>query len=77
MEEIDQLRHYLRSDNLRAMLVLSEIERVGLNFEIDSSQTTPERKAEATARRDAVMIEWARRITELQELENFLGVSPD
>lgn len=77
MEEIDQLRHYLRLDNLRAMLVLSEIERVGLNFEIDSSQTTPERKAEATARRDAVMIEWARRITELQELENFLGVSPD
>ena len=58
MEEIDQLRHYLRLDNLRAMLVLSEIERVGLNFEIDSSQTTPERKAEATARRDAVMIEW-------------------
>lgn len=77
MEENDQLRHYLRLDNLRAMLVLSEIERVGLDFEIDPSQTTPERKAEAIARRDAVMIEWARRITELQELEDFLGVSPD
>ena len=77
MDEFDQIRSLLRIDNLKALLVLSEIERVGLNFEINSSQITPERKAEAIARRDAVMIEWARRMTELQELENFLGVSPD
>ena len=72
MDEFDQIRSLLHIDNLKALLVLSEIERVGLNFEINSPQITPERKAEAIARRDAVMIEWARRMTELQELENSL-----
>jgi hypothetical protein len=41
-----------------------------LNFEIDSPQITPQRKLEAIARRDAVMIEWGERMMELAELES-------
>jgi hypothetical protein len=54
--------------NLEARLQVSEIERVALNFELRSRQITPERKAEATARRDAVLIEWGEIMTKLEEL---------
>ncbi|HEX3893461.1 MAG TPA: hypothetical protein VHW46_12870 [Terracidiphilus sp.] len=56
-------------DTLKALLVVSEMERAALNFEIGSPQITPERKSEAITRRDAVVIEWGRRMTELHELE--------
>lgn len=68
--EIVRILRRLRINELKALLGLSEIERVALNFEIDSPQITSERKAEAIARRDAVMIEWAQRMTELTELES-------
>lgn len=64
------MRRLLRLDNLEALLVLREIERVGLNFEIDSQKITPERKAEAIARRDEVLIEWGETLTELEDLRN-------
>jgi hypothetical protein len=70
MEEIDRIWRILVLDNLEAQLVVHEIERVGLNFEIDSPQVTPERKAEAIARRDTVLIEWGEIMTELEELRN-------
>jgi hypothetical protein len=68
MTEIDRIWRLLRLDNLEALLVLREIERVGLNFQIDSPETTPERKIEAIARRDKVLIEWGETLTELEDL---------
>ena len=68
MTEIDRIWRLLRLDNLEALLVLREIERVGLNFQIDSPETTPERKMEAIARRDKVLIEWGETLTELEDL---------
>ena len=65
---MNRIRRILRIDNLEALLVLYEIARVGFNAEIDSPQTTPERKAEAIARRDNVLIEWGETITELDDL---------
>jgi hypothetical protein len=47
---------------------LREIERVELNIEIDCRQTSPERKAEAIAQRDAALIEWSEIMTELEDL---------
>ncbi len=67
-DEIVRIVRRLNIERLQALLGVGEIERVGLNFEIDSPQITPQRKAEAMARRDAVMIEWAQRMTELAEL---------
>jgi hypothetical protein len=58
---------FLRS-NLEARLVVAEMERVGLEFELRSPQITPERKAEAIARRDAVLIEWGEIMTKLEDL---------
>ena len=68
MTEMERMRRLLRLDNLEALLVLREIERVGLNFQIDSPETTPERKMEAIARRDKVLIEWGETLTELEDL---------
>jgi hypothetical protein len=70
MTEMERMRRLLRLDNLEALLVLREIERVGLNFEIDSPETTPERKANAIARRDEGLIEWGETLTELEDLRN-------
>ena len=39
-----------------------------MNFQIDSPETTPERKMEAIARRDKVLIEWGETLTELEDL---------
>jgi len=71
MTEIDRIWRLLRLDNLEALLVLREIERVGLNFQIDSPQVTPEKKAAALIRRDKVLIEWGETLTELEDLRNF------
>ena len=68
MTEIDRIWRLLRLDNLEALLVLREIERVGLNFQIDSPQVTPEKKAAALIRRDKVLIEWGETLTELEDL---------
>jgi hypothetical protein len=70
MTEMEKMRRLLRLDNLEALLVLREIERVGLNLEIDSPQITPEQKAKSIARRDEVLIEWGETITELEDLRN-------
>jgi hypothetical protein len=70
MTEIDRIWRLLRLDNLEALLVLREIERVGLNFQIDSPQVTPEKKAAALIRRDKVLIEWGETLTELEDLRN-------
>jgi len=70
MTEMERMRRLLRLDNLEALLVLREIERVGLNFEIDSPQITPEQKAKFITRRDEVLIEWGETINELEDLRN-------
>jgi hypothetical protein len=70
MDEIDRIYCLLRSDHLEAQLVLYEIARVGFNAEIDSPETTPERRAQAIARRDASLVEWGEIMTELEELRN-------
>lgn len=68
MREIEIAQCQFLVTNLEARLQVSEIERVSLNFEIGSPQVTPERKAEAIARRDAVLIEWGEIMTKLEEL---------
>jgi hypothetical protein len=70
MTEMDRIWRLLRLDNLEALLVLREIERVGLNFQIDSPQIAPEQKAAAIFRRDQVLIEWGETLTELEDLRN-------
>ena len=50
---------------LKAQLALREMERTALTIEIDSPLTTPERKAQAIARRDASLIEWAEIMNEV------------
>jgi hypothetical protein len=56
------------ADLLEARLVVCEMERTLLIFEIDSPETTPERRAEAIARRDAVIVHWGELMTELCDL---------
>lgn len=70
MEEIDRLHLALLVENLEAHLVALEIERAGLSFEIDSPQTTAERKTEAMERRDEALTEWGKIMTELQDLRS-------
>jgi len=60
MTDIDRIYRFLRTDQFEAQLILYEIARVGFNAEIDFPETTPERRAEAIARRDDSLIEWAR-----------------
>jgi hypothetical protein len=69
-DEIDRICRLLWLDNLKAQLMLREIERLGLNAQIDSPDTTPKRRAEAIARRDASLVEWAKLFTELEDLRN-------
>jgi hypothetical protein len=70
MAQMDEIIRRLRMAHLEAQLVVCEIERVGLNFEIDSPQKIRERKTEAVVRRDAVLIEWGKIITEWGELHD-------
>ena len=73
MTEIDRICRLHRLDNLEAQLVVREIERVGLNAQIDSPETTQKRRAEAIARRDASLIEWGEIMTELEDLRRTTG----
>jgi len=66
MADVDLLRALLLQE-LEARLVLCEIRRVGLNFEIDSSTTTPQRKVEAIDQRDQVIVEWGTTMTEIED----------
>jgi hypothetical protein len=68
MREIEIARCQFLVSNLEARLQVSEIERVALNFEIGSPQITPERRAAAIARRDAVLIQWGETMSKLEEL---------
>ena len=54
MNDLEELERRLRLSMLKAQLALREMERTALTIEIDSPLTTPERKAQAIARRDAV-----------------------
>jgi hypothetical protein len=72
MRDIERARFLFLVSNLEARLQVFEIERIALNFELGSSQITPERKAEAIARRDAVLIEWGETLTKLEELRQLL-----
>ena len=68
MFETEEIIRRLQISTLKAQLVLREIERVALNAEIDSPHTSPERRMEATARRDISLIEWGEIMTELAEI---------
>jgi hypothetical protein len=75
MRDIERAQCQFLLANLEARLVVSEIERVGLNFELGSQQITPERRADAIARRDAVLIEWGETMTKLEELRQVTMLS--
>ena len=68
MHETGEIVRRLQISTLKAQLVLREIERVALNAEIDFPNTSPERRVEATARRDISLIEWGEIMTELSEI---------
>ena len=75
MRDIEKAQCQFLLSNLEARLVVAEIERVGLNFELGSPQITPERRAEAIARRDAVLVEWGETMTKIEELRQVTMVS--
>ena len=64
---IDALEAFL-ADLLEARLAVCEMERTLLISQIDSPETTPGRRAEAIARRDAVTVNWGKLMTELCDL---------
>jgi hypothetical protein len=70
MRDIERAQCEFLLSNLEARLQVSEIERVALDFELRSPQITPERKADAIACRDAVLIEWGETMTKLEELRH-------
>jgi hypothetical protein len=72
MDDIDLWRRLFVSE-LEARLVLSEIRRASLNFEIDSPNITPQRKARAIIERDQTLIEWGTIMTELEEQNKLTG----
>ncbi|MGA8669051.1 MAG: hypothetical protein WB679_04215 [Terracidiphilus sp.] len=65
--------HALLIEHLEAILVVQEIELAGLNFAIDSLLNSPEEKGEAIARRDAVIVEWGKTMTELEDARAGFG----
>ena len=56
-----------------ARLVACEIALFALNFEIDSPQITPVRKAVAIHRRDTALIQWGEIMTDLAEFRRPSG----
>ena len=70
MLDIEKAQCQFLLSSLQARLQVSEIERVALNFELGSPQIAPERKAEATARRDALLIERGETLTKLESCGN-------
>ena len=67
MNELETKLRELYLHHLEAMLRLCELRRIGLNAEIDSPDTTPKRRAEATRQRDQTLVEWATIMTELDD----------
>ncbi|MGA2730909.1 MAG: hypothetical protein ABSE96_24115 [Terracidiphilus sp.] len=65
--------HGLIIQNLEAILAVQEIELAGLNFAIDSLFNSPEEKAGAIERRDAVIVEWGKTMTELENARAGFG----
>lgn len=70
--ELDEVRLRILKQNLEARLVLCEMRRASLNFEIDSPQIIPVRRVEALAERDQVLVEWGVVMTMLEELKAVL-----
>jgi hypothetical protein len=68
MRDFERAQCQILASSLEARLQVSEIERVALNFELGSPQITPERKVDAMARRNAVLIQWGETMTQLEEL---------
>ena len=66
MDVYEEMRRKLMLSMLKAQLALREIERVALTDEIERPDTSPERKADAIARRDATIIEWGEIMSELE-----------
>jgi hypothetical protein len=66
---LDDIWHTLYLTHLQARVVLSEIRRIGLTREIEWPSTEPERREQALLERDQVMVEWARVMTELSDIE--------
>jgi hypothetical protein len=68
MRDIERAQGQFLLSNLEARLTVAEIELTALNFELRSPQIRPERRAEAIARSDAMIVEWGETMTKLEEL---------
>ena len=65
--------HALIIQNLEAILTVQEIELAGLNLVIESPLIAPVEKARAIERRDAVIVEWGKTMTELDDARAGFG----
>ena len=70
MDDKEEVGRRFLIDNLEALLVALEVERNGRILEIDSPDSTPERRIEATARLDAVLVKWGETLTALKDLRS-------
>jgi hypothetical protein len=68
MSGVEDVHRRLRISNLEARSELHEIEIAALTREIASPLTSPERRAQATARRDAALAELSGIKTRLDEM---------
>jgi hypothetical protein len=81
LDEMERVLGKADSNMLRALLsvakearlVACEIALFALNFEIDSPQITPVRKAVAIHRRDTALIQWGEIMTDLAEFRRPSG----
>ena len=71
MNDLEEIECRFRLNTRKAQLALYEAERTALTNEIESPLTTPKRKAEAIARRDAALVEWAEIVNERGGSESF------
>jgi hypothetical protein len=80
MDPIGEIILRLKISELEALLVLCEIERLGLNREIEDPETTFCKRSDAERRRDRVIVEWGQIMTQLHDLrgrqERELGSRP-
>ena len=65
--------HGLIIQNLEAILAVQEIELAGLKLVIESPLIAPVEKAGAIERRDAVIVEWGKTMTELENARAGFG----
>ena len=68
MDQIGAIILKLKITELEAQLVLREIERAGLNAQIDDPNFDLDEKDRAILRRERVIVEWGEIMTELQDL---------